>query len=149
MIKILLGEVQPDFGEVKLGSNLIIAKFDQMREQLNLENSLLQNLTDDPNIQSTGTAGQILGRGKPKHVAGYLKDFLFSEAQLRSPVKSLSGGEKALTALALVFAFFELNPAPFCLLDEVDAPLDDLNTLRFIDMVEDCLLYTSPSPRDS
>ena len=65
LIRILLGEVQPDFGEVKLGSNLIIAKFDQMREQLNLENSLLQNLTDDPNIQSTGTAGQILVRGKP------------------------------------------------------------------------------------
>ena len=54
-----------------------------------------------------------------------------------SSISQLSGGEKALTALALVFAFFELNPAPFCLLDEVDAPLDDLNTLRFIDMVEE------------
>ena len=54
-----------------------------------------------------------------------------------SSISQLSGGEKALTALALVFAFFELNPAPFCLLDEVDAPLDDLNTLRFIEMVEE------------
>ena len=81
LIKMLLREVQPDFGEIKLGSNLIIAKFDQMREQLNLENSLLQNLTDVPNIQTTGTAGQIIVRGKPKHVAGYLKDFLFSEAR--------------------------------------------------------------------
>ncbi|HKB63975.1 MAG TPA: chromosome segregation protein SMC [Burkholderiales bacterium] len=48
----------------------------------------------------------------------------------------LSGGEKALTAIALVFSFFQLNPAPFCLLDEVDAPLDDANTERFCELVE-------------
>ncbi|HJX21293.1 MAG TPA: AAA family ATPase [Steroidobacteraceae bacterium] len=48
----------------------------------------------------------------------------------------LSGGEKALAAIALVFSFFQLNPAPFCLLDEVDAPLDDANTERFCDLVE-------------
>jgi chromosome segregation protein len=48
----------------------------------------------------------------------------------------LSGGEKALTAIALVFSLFQLNPAPFCLLDEVDAPLDDSNTLRFCDLVK-------------
>jgi chromosome segregation protein len=47
----------------------------------------------------------------------------------------LSGGEKALTALSLVFSIFQLNPAPFCLLDEVDAPLDDHNTGRFCDLV--------------
>ena len=54
-----------------------------------------------------------------------------------SSISQLSGGEKALTALALVFAIFDLNPAPFCLLDEVDAPLDDLNTVRFINLVEE------------
>ncbi|NJD35518.1 MAG: chromosome segregation protein SMC [Betaproteobacteria bacterium] len=48
----------------------------------------------------------------------------------------LSGGEKALTAIALVFAMFQLNPAPFCMLDEVDAPLDDSNTVRFCEMVK-------------
>jgi len=48
----------------------------------------------------------------------------------------LSGGEKALTAIALVFSLFQLNPAPFCLLDEVDAPLDDSNTMRFCDLVK-------------
>jgi chromosome segregation protein len=50
-------------------------------------------------------------------------------------ISQLSGGEKALTATALVFALFKLNPAPFCLMDEVDAPLDDSNTLRFTNMV--------------
>ena len=53
-----------------------------------------------------------------------------------SSIHLLSGGEKALTALSLVFALFQLNPAPFCLLDEVDAPLDDANTERFSRMVQ-------------
>jgi chromosome segregation protein len=52
-----------------------------------------------------------------------------------STIHLLSGGEKALTAIALVFSMFQLNPAPFCLLDEVDAPLDDSNTVRFCDLV--------------
>jgi len=52
-----------------------------------------------------------------------------------STIHLLSGGEKALTAIALVFAMFQLNPAPFCLLDEVDAPLDDANTVRFCNLV--------------
>jgi len=54
-----------------------------------------------------------------------------------SSISQLSGGEKALTAVALVFSIFELNPAPFCLLDEVDAPLDDHNVGRFCDIVRD------------
>jgi chromosome segregation protein len=54
-----------------------------------------------------------------------------------STINQLSGGEKALTAVALVFSIFELNPAPFCLLDEVDAPLDDNNVGRFCDTVKD------------
>lgn len=54
-----------------------------------------------------------------------------------STIHLLSGGEKALTAVALVFAIFELNPAPFCLLDEVDAPLDDANVIRFCNIVKE------------
>jgi chromosome segregation protein len=54
-----------------------------------------------------------------------------------STISQLSGGEKALTAVALVFAIFDLNPAPFCLLDEVDAPLDENNVGRFCDIVRD------------
>ena len=52
-------------------------------------------------------------------------------------ISQLSGGEKALTAVALVFSIFELNPAPFCLLDEVDAPLDDNNVGRFCEIVKE------------
>jgi chromosome segregation protein len=52
-----------------------------------------------------------------------------------STIHLLSGGEKALTAVALLFSFFELNPAPFCMLDEVDAPLDDANVVRYSELL--------------
>ncbi len=58
-----------------------------------------------------------------------------------SSIQLLSGGEKALTAVALVLAIFELNPAPFCLLDEVDAPLDDANVGRFCDLIKDMSMH--------
>ena len=54
-----------------------------------------------------------------------------------STIHLLSGGEKALTAIALVFSIFQLNPAPFCMLDEVDAPLDDANVGRYARMVKE------------
>jgi len=54
-----------------------------------------------------------------------------------STIHLLSGGEKALTAIALVFAIFQLNPAPFCMLDEVDAPLDDANVGRYANLVKE------------
>jgi chromosome segregation protein len=54
-----------------------------------------------------------------------------------STIHLLSGGEKALTAIALVFSIFQLNPAPFCMLDEVDAPLDDANVSRYARMVRE------------
>lgn len=59
-----------------------------------------------------------------------------------STIHLLSGGEKALTAMSLVFALFSLNPAPFCLLDEVDAPLDDANTSRFCKLVKEMSVQT-------
>ncbi len=54
-----------------------------------------------------------------------------------STIHLLSGGEKALTAIALVFSIFQLNPAPFCMLDEVDAPLDDANVGRYCKLVKE------------
>ena len=131
LLKILLGEVIPDLGTAKLGSNLIIAKFDQMREQLNLENSLWQNLTDDPTMKASGKAGQIMVRGKSKHVAGYLKEFLFSESQLRSPVKSLSGGEKARLLLAKLMT----RESNLLILDE---PTNDLD-LETLDLLQEVI----------
>lgn len=131
LLKILLGEVIPDLGTAKLGSNLIVAKFDQMREQLNLENSLWQNLTDDPTMKASGKAGQIMVRGKSKHVAGYLKEFLFSESQLHSPVKSLSGGEKARLLLAKLMA----RESNLLILDE---PTNDLD-LETLDLLQEVI----------
>ena len=131
LLKILLGKVQPDHGKIKLGTNLTIAKFDQMREQLNLENSLLQNLIDDPDVKSAGAAGHIIVQGKPKHVAGYLKEFLFSEFQLRSPVKSLSGGEKARLLLAKIM----VKESNLLVLDE---PTNDLD-LETLDLLQEII----------
>ena len=65
-----------------------------------------------------------------------LQVFAQPPGKKNTTIQLLSGGEKALTALALVFALFRLNPAPFCLMDEVDAPLDDSNTERFCKMVK-------------
>ncbi len=65
-----------------------------------------------------------------------LQVFAQPPGKKNTTIQLLSGGEKALTALALVFALFRLNPAPFCLMDEVDAPLDDSNTERFCHMVK-------------
>lgn len=62
-------------------------------------------------------------------------DYGSATGQKNATIHLLSGGEKALTAIALVFSLFKLNPAPFCMLDEVDAPLDDANTERFSNMV--------------
>ncbi len=84
----------------------------------------------------------IFGGGKAKLVLSG-EEILDSGVQINaqppgkknSSIHLLSGGEKALTALALVFSLFKLNPAPFCLLDEVDAPLDDSNTERFCDLL--------------
>ena len=104
---------------------------------------LLQTTYDTVNRHFGELFPTLFGGGEAKLIATgdeILDSGVQVMAQLpgkkNSTIHLLSGGEKALSAIALVFAMFQLNPAPFCLLDEVDAPLDDSNTERFCKMVE-------------
>jgi chromosome segregation protein len=93
-----------------------------------------------PTMFGGGQAKLIL-RGEEILDAG-IQIFAQPPGKKNSSINLLSGGEKALTALAFVFSLFQLNPAPFCLLDEVDAPLDDSNTERFCNLVRKMSLRT-------
>lgn len=131
LIKMLLGQVEPDEGSVKLGTNLDIALFDQTRATLNNDMSLWENLANDPELGVSGKSDQIMVRGNPKHVVGYLKEFLFDEAQARAPVRSLSGGEKARLLLARLMA----RESNLLILDE---PTNDLD-IETLDLLQDIL----------
>ena len=131
LLKLLLGEIQPDSGTVKLGTNLDVAVFDQTRSQLEPDKSLWDNLTGDPDMRVSGKADQVMVRGSPRHVVGYLKDFLFDEAQARAPVRSLSGGERARLLLARLMA----RQSNVLVLDE---PTNDLD-VETLDLLQDLL----------
>jgi len=131
LLKMLTGEIAPDSGSIKLGTNLDIAVFDQTRAQLDPNASLWDNLTNDPTMAVSGSSDQVMVRGIPKHVVGYLKDFLFNEAQARAPVRSLSGGEKARLLLARIMA----KPSNLLILDE---PTNDLD-VETLDLLQDIL----------
>ncbi|MEL6572656.1 MAG: ATP-binding cassette domain-containing protein [Pseudomonadota bacterium] len=131
LIKMLLGQVAPDAGQIKHGTNLDIAVFDQTRAQLDQEMSLWENLASDPILGKSGKADQIMVRGAPKHVVGYLKEFLFDEAQARAPVRALSGGEKARLLLAKLMA----RESNLLVLDE---PTNDLD-IETLDLLQDIL----------
>jgi ATP-binding cassette subfamily F protein uup len=114
LLNILIGREAPDSGTVTLGTNLEIALFDQSRAQLDPNMTLWDSLTGDPEMRVSGKADQVMVRGAPKHVVGYLKEFLFDEAQARAPIRSLSGGEKARLLLAKLMA----RPSNLLVLDE-------------------------------
>ncbi len=131
LLKMLLGREAPDEGTVTLGTNLEIAVFDQTRAQLDPEMSLWDSLTGDPEMRVSGKADQVMVGGQPKHVVGYLKEFLFDERQARAAVKSLSGGEKARLLLAKLMA----KPSNLLVLDE---PTNDLD-VETLDLLQELL----------
>ncbi|MBA4489726.1 ABC-F family ATP-binding cassette domain-containing protein [Paracoccus sp. S1E-3] len=131
LIKMLTGEIPPDTGSVTHGTNLEIAIFDQARSAINPEISLWDAMTQDPSMAVSGRSDQVMVRGQPRHVVGYLKDFLFDEAQMRAPVGSLSGGEKARLLLARIMA----RHSNLLVLDE---PTNDLD-VETLDLLQDIL----------
>jgi len=131
LLRLLTGEEAPDSGRIRHGTNLVTALFDQSRAQLDHDASLWENLTGDPLMRVPGQSDQVMVRGQPKHVVGYLKEFLFDEAQARAPVRALSGGEKARLLLARIMA----QPANLLVLDE---PTNDLD-IETLDLLQDLL----------
>ncbi|MBL0948334.1 MAG: ATP-binding cassette domain-containing protein [Brevundimonas sp.] len=124
LVKILLGELAPDQGTVKLGANLEPVYLDQSREGLRSDMTLWDALTP-------GGGDSLLVRGMSKHVAAYAKDFLFQEGQLRQPISTLSGGERNRLLLARALA----KPANMLVLDE---PTNDLD-MDTLDKLEELL----------
>ena len=122
LLRMILGEDQPDSGEVRQGSRMQIAYFDQMRAQLDDEMSLADTISPGSDWVEVG--------GQRKHVMTYLADFLFSPERARSPVKSLSGGERNRLLLARLFA----RPANVLVLDEPTNDLD-IDTLELLEQL--------------
>ena len=120
LIKLLLGKIQPDAGTVKLGTNIKLAYFDQLREQLDLTKTVAETI-------SPGSDWVELG-GERKHIIDYLGDFLFPPRRANVPVSSLSGGERNRLLLARLFAL----PANLLVLDEPtnDLDIDSLELLE-------------------
>lgn len=131
LLNMLTGQLAPDTGHVTLGKGLEMAVFDQNREGLNPEASLWDSLTLDREIAVNGSSDQVMVRGSPRHVMGYLKDFLFDEAQARAPVRSLSGGERARLMSAKIMA----RESNLLILDE---PTNDLD-VETLDLLQDLL----------
>jgi len=131
LLNMLIGRLEPDSGTVSLGTNLDIALFDQNRAQLDPDVSLWESMTGDMDLRVSGKADQVMVRGNPRHVVGYLKDFLFDEAQMRAPVRSLSGGEKARLLLAKIMA----RESNLLVLDE---PTNDLD-VETLDLLQELL----------
>lgn len=124
LLSILLGRTEPETGEVVRGTHLEIAYFDQLRSQLKEEESVVENVglgSDHVDVN-----------GSPKHIIGYLQDFLFTPERARTPVKALSGGERNRLLLAKLFT----QPANLLVMDE---PTNDLDA-ETLDLLEDLLL---------
>ena len=124
LLKLLLGDLQPSSGKVEAGTRLEVAYFDQLRHQLELEKTVIDNVAEGRDF--------ITIDGQNRHVLSYLGDFLFSPQRARTPVKALSGGERARLLLAKLFS----KPANLLVLDE---PTNDLD-VETLELLEEVLL---------
>lgn len=123
LLKLLLGQLKPDSGTVRLGSRLDIAYFDQLRAALDGEKTVQDNIAEGND--------QVIINGRPRHVIGYLQDFLFTPSRARTPVKALSGGERNRLLLAKLFC----KPSNLLVMDE---PTNDLDS-DTLDLLEELL----------
>jgi ATP-binding cassette subfamily F protein uup len=123
LLRLLLGELEPQTGTLKHGTNLEIGYFDQLREALDLDKSVAYNVGDGRDY--------IKLNGKDRHIVGYLRGFLFSPKRAMTPIKALSGGERNRVILAKLFT----RPANLLVLDE---PTNDLD-VETLEVLEDRL----------
>ncbi len=123
LLRLLLGKLEPQRGKVVLGTNLEIAYYDQLREQLDEEKTVAENVND--------SSETIIINGKPKHILGYLQDFLFAPDRSRTKVKVLSGGERNRLLLARLFS----KPSNVLVMDE---PTNDLD-IETLELLEELL----------
>jgi len=124
LLRMLLGRLEPQQGAIQLGTNLQVAYYDQLRAQLDEERSVADNVGDGNDT--------VMVNNQPRHIIGYLKDFLFTPDRARSPVKILSGGERNRLLLAKLFS----RPANLLVLDE---PTNDLD-VETLELLEELLL---------
>jgi ATP-binding cassette subfamily F protein uup len=124
LLKLLMGQLPPQTGEVRHGTNLDIVYFDQLRTQLDESKSVLDNVG-----QGRDT---VTINGRARNLMGYLEDFLFTRDRVRAPISALSGGERNRLLLARLFA----QPANLIILDE---PTNDLD-IETLEILEDLLL---------
>ena len=120
LLKLLTGRLQPTEGSVTLGTNVEMAFLDQLRGELKPELTVGENIASDRD--------EVIVGGVKKHVYSYLADFLFSPERVRTPVKALSGGERARLMLAKLF----LKPANLLIMDEPTNDLD-IETLELLE----------------
>ena len=124
LLKLLLGKLQPTQGEIKLGTNLQVAYFDQLRDTLDPERTVQENVGE--------SSDQIKIGNKTKHVLGYLQDYLFTPERARTKVKFISGGERNRALLAKLMT----QPANVLVLDE---PTNDLDS-ETLELLEELLI---------
>ena len=131
LINLLLKRIKPDYGSVKLGMSLNIAVFDQNKESLPTDLSLWNFLSGITELGGSGKNDQIMVHGKPRHIVGYLNDFLFTREQTYGRISDLSGGEKSRLLLAVLMA----KDSNMLVLDE---PTNDLD-LETLDLLKELI----------